>query len=498
MRLLPTRLLPLLAVLLPSVLAAQVRPVRRPPATPPKPAPAPVVAAPTLAIPLARVRGEVFDSVGLAPLAYATVQFVEASDPTKVRSVRTDSLGEFTLDSVRVGSYLVGMIHPQIDRLGLENRIVQVNVASSGDVTLPLGTPSPATLLALKCGNAGPGLDEGAFMGLVRTSRGTPLEGSARVRAQYNETIVTGGGVQRRFPARFGDANTTGAFVVCGVPPDGLITTRAYAGRDSSGVVELRVPYHGLLVRDLIISNPERVSEAGSAETRSRTLLRGTGRVKGTVRDAGGRPLVGARVSLPGSAGETATVSGGQFSLSGLPGGSWMLETRAVGFEPQRVVVDILDSTETVAEVAMAGLTPTVDTVRVRADRWSQEMAGFEMRKKMGGGYFFDDAALTRRNAQFTADILRGVPGVTISPGAVGSDRVTMRGSAGAGTCIPDVFINGLRTPVPNGVIDNLVQPQDIRGVEVYSRIGSTPIEYQSRSGCGSIVIWTGARRPNP
>jgi hypothetical protein len=47
-------------------------------------------------------------------------------------------------------------------------------------------------------------------------------------------------------------------------------------------------------------------------------------------------------------------------------------------------------------------------------------------------------------------------------------------------------------------VIDNLVQPQDIRGVEVYSRIGSTPIEYQSRSGCGSIVIWTGARRPNP
>ncbi len=175
-----------------------------------------------------------------------------------------------------------------------------------------------------------------------------------------------------------------------------------------------------------------------------------------------------------------------------------MLEARAVGFEPQRVAVDILDSAETVAEVAMTGLTPTVDTVRVRADRWTQEMAGFESRRKMGGGYFLDDAALSRRNAQFSADILRGVPGVTITPGGAGRDRVTMRGSAGAGTCVPEVFVNGMRTPVPDGIVDNLVQPQDIRAVEVYSRLGSMPIEYQSRNGCGSIVIWTGARRPPP
>jgi hypothetical protein len=263
-------------------------------------------------------------------------------------------------------------------------------------------------------------------------------------------------------------------------------------------VVELRVPYHGLLVRDLIIGSPERVTESGGADARTRTVLRGTGRVRGTVRDASGKPLVGARVSLPGSAGETATASGGQFSLGGLPGGTWMLEARAVGFEPQRIAVDILDSTETVAEVAMAGLTPTVDTVRVRADRWTQEMAGFESRRKMGGGYFLDDAALTRRNAQFSADILRGVPGVTITPGGAGRDRVTMRGGAGAGTCVPEVFVNGVRTPLPDGIIDNLVQPQDIRAVEVYSRLGSMPIEYQSRNGCGSIVIWTGARRPTP
>lgn len=496
MRQILTRALPLMAVLIPALLSAQVRPIPRRPPPPVKAAP-PAAAEPTLAIPYATIRGEVFDSVGLAPLANATVQFIEANDPSKVRSVKTDSLGEFTMDSVRTGIYLVGMIHPQIDRLGLESRVVQVNVVSSGEVTLPLGTPSPASLLAMSCGKAGPGLDRGAFMGLVRTARGTPLEGAARVRAQYNETTVTAAGVQRRFPARFADANATGAFVVCGVPPDALITTRAYAGSDSSGAVELRVPYHGVLVRDLLISNPERITEAGGPDTRSRTVLRGSGSVRGTVRDASGKPLTGARVSLPGTNAEAATSTGGQFSLGALPGGTWMIEARAVGFEPQRVVVDILDSAETIANVAMDGLVPTVDTVKVRADKWTQEMAGFESRKKMGGGYFIDDEALNRRNAQFTADILRGTPGVTITPGGIGSDRVSMRGSAGAGTCAPEVFINGLRTPIPDGIIDNLVQPQDIRGVEVYSRLGSTPIEYQSRNGCGSIVIWTGARRPD-
>ncbi|MBL0940626.1 MAG: TonB-dependent receptor [Gemmatimonadaceae bacterium] len=480
-------------------LGAQVRPVQRqppvskPPAAPPTATPAP--ATPTLAIPLARVRGDVYDSVALAPLAQATIQFVDAQDPSKVRSVRTDSLGSFVIDSVRVGMYFVGMIHPQLDRLGLDTRIVQVNVANSGDVTLPLGVPSPATILATACGNAGSGMAEGAWVGLVRTARGTPLEATARVRAQFRETVLAGNGLQRRFPTRFADASAAGAFAVCGLPPEAQITSRAYAGKDSSGVVEFKIPSHGLLVRDIYIANPERVAAEGAAG-RNITQLRGSGRVRGVVRDSLGRPLSGARVSLPGAAGTAASNANGQFSLDSLPGGSWMIEARAVGFEPMRVPVDIIDDIEASAEVAMASLTPTVDTVKVRADRWAQQMAGFEERRKMGGGYYMDDAALARRNAQYTADIFRATPGVQVQPGNLGSDRVMMRGNAGTGTCVPSVFLNGLLTPAPNGVLDNLVNPGDIRAVEIYPRTGSVPIQFQDRNGCGSIVVWTGAKRP--
>jgi hypothetical protein len=496
------RLLP--ALLFPAVAGAQVRqPVRRPaPAPKPAtaPAPKPATAGPTLQIPLAKITGEVFDSVAVAPLANATVQFVAADNPQNVRSIRTDSVGQFFLDSMRVGSYLVGIIHEQVDRLGLENRIVQVNIAGSGDVSLSLGLPSAASLMKTKCAAAGEGNDRGAFMGMVRTARGTPLEGNARVRVQYLETVIGPSGMSRRFPSRFADAQPTGAFVLCGVPPEASVTTRAYAGPDSSGVVELVVPRNGLLVRDLIIASPQRVAVAPtSAAERPRTLLKGTSRVRGVVRDSVGKPLVGARVSVPGTGAEGVSTGGGAFSFEALPGGSWMVEARAVGFEPRRVAVDFIENAEAVTEISLAGLAPRMDTVKVTADRWSREMAAFEERKKMGGGYFIDDLQLERRNALFAADILRGTPGVTIQPGAsAGRDRVTMRGNAGAGTCIPAVFVNGMNTPIPDGVIENVVSTNDIRAVEVYSRTGSTPPEFMSRNGCGSIVIWTGQRRrPN-
>jgi hypothetical protein len=271
------RLLP--ALLFPVVAGAQVRQPPRRPAPAPKPATAPApkeTAAPVPRIPLARITGEVFDSVATAPLVSATVQFMEAENPQNVRTVQTDSIGLFVLDSMRVGTYLVGIIHEQVDRLGLENRVIQVNVDGSGDVSLSLGLPGPETILRNACGSAGEGMERGAFMGSVRTARGSPLEGNARVRVQYLETVLSSSGVSRRFPSRFADAQPNGRFLLCGVPPEATITTRAFAGADSSGVVELPMPRHGLLVRDLVISNPQRVAVAPASPTdRPRTSAQG-------------------------------------------------------------------------------------------------------------------------------------------------------------------------------------------------------------------------------
>lgn len=478
--------------------AQTTQPPRKPPAPAPRPAPRPVpVSTPVLQTPMARIAGEVYDSIAGAPLPEATVQFVEAANPVNVRSVRTDSVGAFVLDSMRVGTYLVGIIHERVDRLGLENRVVQVNIVGSGAVALSLGLPSVATMLATLCSNMPLPPGTGAFVGLVRTARGTPLDGQARVRVQYPETFVTPSGVSRRFPSRFADASPSGMFVHCGIPLDATITTRAYAGADSSGVIELPMARSGLLIRDLLVSQPQRVAKAPVSPTdRPQMLLKGAGRVRGIVRDTAGKPLVGARLSLPGTGAEASSSGSGAFAMDALPSGTWMLEARAVGFEPRRVAVDLRDSMETVAQIDLEALAPRMDTVKVQGDRWSREMAAFEARRRQGGGYYLDDEQITKRNPIFTADLLRGTPGVTIQPGAAGGrDRVLMRGAAGGGSCIPALFVNGMLTPTPDGILENIVTANDVRAVEVYSRMSSTPPEYQSRNGCGSIVIWTGARR---
>jgi hypothetical protein len=47
-----------------------------------------------------------------------------------------------------------------------------------------------------------------------------------------------------------------------------------------------------------------------------------------------------------------------------------------------------------------------------------------------------------------------------------------------------------------DGNLDTVMQPNDVRAVEIYPRASTAPIQVQTRNGCGSIVIWTGARRP--
>lgn len=499
------------AFLLPAALSAQVRPRPTPAKPAPKPAPTTSPVAPSTVpalppAPRARVTGVVLDSATLKPLAGASVQFVLTTDPSRLRAATTDSLGQYAIDSLPLGTWLVGVLHEQYERLGVEGRLVQFIVEHGGDVRLDLGPPGVEGLVALRCGpqatpasgSANVGSGDGAFIGLIRQANGQPLAGPARLRVQYIESSIQGGQLVRRFPARFVDAAPNGAFAACGIPVGVNITTRAFAGNDSSGTVELTVPRSGLLVRDLLIAQPKRVAEAPrNAADRPRTLIRGDARVRGMVRDTAGKPVNNARVVLSGDDSQSATTTAGAFNLGNLPPGTWMMEARAVGYQPARFVVDLRDSLEALAEVNLTVLTPTVDTVKVQADKWARQMEGFETRRKMGmGGYFLDEKRIADRNAMRMADLLRGTPGVTIQPGgtASGRDQVRLRSVQGTGQCFPNVFLNGVFTAVDNGIIDDLIRPEEVRAIEVYPGTGSLPIEFQRPNGCGSIAIWTGPR----
>ena len=51
---------------------------------------------------------------------------------------------------------------------------------------------------------------------------------------------------------------------------------------------------------------------------------------------------------------------------------------------------------------------------------------------------------------------------------------------------------------IDDGDLDNIINPKDVRAIELYARTASIPLQFQTRNGCGSAVIWTGARMDDP
>lgn len=420
--------------------------------------------------------GTVFDSVATKWLSGAAVQLVDATNPSKVRSVVTGANGRFAIDSVAAGTYLIGFFHERLDQLGIEPPLFRVDITTADELTVPMTIPSAETIITRRCGPADADGPAGLYLGFVRNAATNAVVPAARVRAQYTELTVGSRSVERRSPSRFGSTTDDGRFALCGLPRDATVTARAYSGPDSTGFIELQVPRNGLLVRDLLIGSSNK----------------GTGAIRGNVKSRSGSSMNGARVVVWGASGNGTNTTNGQYQLDGLPTGTQVVEARAIGYQPARTVVDIPGAGGAVADITLEALVATVDTVRVRSDRLTNQLADFEKRRRSGFGSFIDDKQLNARAPIFMADIFRAVPGVTIATGQSAQGRVLMRGSGS--TCAPAVFLNGMMVQVPDGNLDGVVNPQEVMAVEVYSRTSNVPAQFDSRNGCGSIVVWTGAR----
>lgn len=449
------------------------------------------------------VAGTVYDSVAGAPLAGALVQLASESNRADVRVATTDSLGRYRIEQVPAGTYIAGFLHPVLDSLGLLPSAWSVAVGDSGITDVALAVPSGATIRRAYCGAALPGDSTGLVLGIVHDAdSGAPLGGSTVV-SLWKELVIDARGVRVEPQQRTARSSATGFYALCGVPTDSPVPLRAERGSGGSGFVELAVPPRDLVREDFAIGSPDtaavvvRDTAAAGDETDAYATppVRGMARLTGVVRSRDGRPLAGATVLLRGSPARTTTREDGSFALTQLPAGTFTLEVRALRFAPQREVVELASNRTRAVSVTLGEAAVVLENVVVYGKATPErDISGFLSRSRSGFGRFITRADIERRNALTVPDVFFGVPGVTIARTAAFGSVLLLRGGAMGNGCLPAIFVDGTlvtpagSTPLP---IEDLVTVQDIMAVEVYRGAAETPPQFQ-RSGCGSVVIWTG------
>ncbi|MCU0624685.1 MAG: carboxypeptidase regulatory-like domain-containing protein [Gemmatimonadaceae bacterium] len=343
-----------------------------------------------------------------------------------------------------------------------------------GRPATPAGAPAPATIT-----------------GTVVDEVGLPVAG-ARV-ATPDGTIS-------------GDTDASGAFRITGFPPGKTTLDVSKPGFAvltfdfdiAAGVtVGLKLTLQSVpppIGSDIAGDSADMVDDR---DTGARTAT-----IRGRVIDSLGRPVFGASVSEASSKTGTLTDSTGRFRLSGIEAGLAFVRVRKLGYLAEYFPVTTVAGKTATAVVQLKPAGQQLATVNVREDafRANPRMQGYYERMKKGGAIFIDRTEIVQRNATQLSEVLRGRNGIYVynqGPGRgsiIAGRSFAIGGSGGQpGVCPLAFILDGVNIPLTQGVtIDQLVNVQDIRAMEVYNSGPAVPGELANgATNCGAVVVWT-------
>jgi hypothetical protein len=283
------------------------------------------------------------------------------------------------------------------------------------------------------------------------------------------------------------------------------------------------------------------ISSGLSAQTPPRALLVGV-----VLDSADTRPIDSARVALVPTRIVKMTDASGEFRLTEIPPGQYVLQFRKFGYRGVNVPITVA-SADTIERRFILGRTDihfdavsVVDPVVVTAK--TSGIPSFDDNRRIGLGHFFSRVDLEKQGERNMADVLAGIPGLGIVNGRSGQGYVyskRMTGSmcppvriipnndqqsgclAGQGIYVPsvgevaqgiqiacyaqvyvdDVLMNRSRPTEPYNLND--FRADQVEAVEYYAGASQIPAKYSALdSRCGVVVLWTrrssGTPAPTP
>lgn len=430
----------------------------------------------------ATIAGVVVDSLNRRYLRGADV-IIEGTK----RSLVTDSLGKFRIDSLPAGTYQVGVFHPLLDTLGISLASQPFHVGPDSSSFVLLAVPSARTIIRAACPVRGfRPQGTSAVIGHVTDPESLQPVARAEVSIAWIQLEVSKEVGIRRTPRVIRDStDALGAYALCGLPNSMQATLQARKG----GAVTAEIPISlgdqesELFARTMLLSRADSGAKTGNAIVSGRVVLEGA------------PSNAGSRVEVVGTDVVTLTNEKGEFTIKSLPSGSQVLLARHLGFGAETVPVDLSSHEPKQVTIKLPKFVAFMDPVVVTARRAaSLDKVGFTMRKRSGTGYYLGPDQIQSMHPNDLTDILRRVPSLRVNYGPNGDEITSSRGTTsltGGAGCV-QYYVDDMpwQSAMP-GDVNNFVNANEVVGVEVYAGPGA-PAQYTRGMGdCTTIVIWT-------
>jgi hypothetical protein len=416
-----------------------------------------------------RVAGIAFDSLKGEPLREAVVAIRGLAG-----SATTDERGRFSFDHVPPGRHTFVVQHPVLDTIGFSGLSRQVLVGpGSGDIRI--GVPSLATLWRTACGAGAPPKDKALVFGTIRDiDQQRPVPDAFVDLTWQDLTYDKRRGLRQTAHRGATRSDSTGSYVVCGVPTNTWMRIDAGVASGASGRIDLPPSPLQVRRRDLM------VGVSGEQDSTQR------GTISGHLVGPDGGAFMNARIVLDDSS-EVRSGVDGRFIMRNVRAGTRQVEVFSIGISPVVSAVDVLPGETSTLALQLQRVT-TLDVVQVTGTSRGRRIA-MEIieRKRLGFGHTMELGELVAHSTMET--VFADLPSTIIERRGV--DFAVWLPDGRGGQCPAQVWVDGARSG-PEAL--NMIRPREVTAVEVYARPGTVPLKFRPvevKSGCGVILVWT-------